>query len=110
VVTVHIEFQELWQNAVSYASASEGNLFKLTYLVGMIAQRIRSRWNLKVVLLSPSGWNGQMNKAAVRSRIVRALNEEYGNHVADAVGMGLSLQGWDNVNFWRKVKDGKVRR
>ncbi len=90
-----IEFPELWSgSAISQASASTGSLFKLTYLVGAYGEIARDHIGREPVLVSPNTWKGQLSKVAVKARIARALdNEEYREHIADAVGMGLAVQG-----------------
>lgn len=90
---VVIEGQELWGgSAKSHASASTGALFKLTILTGRLIQ-IASDAGAITEILQPSKWKGQLSKEAVDERIKRELNKSYPNHISDAVGMGLHLQG-----------------
>jgi hypothetical protein len=107
--TVYIEDPELWTSAKSQASASSGDLFKLSMLVGAMIPVVYSAGFCKPRLITVKEWKGQLPKEAVDKRIAKALGKEYKAHVSDAVGMGLYLQGWDNLEFWRKVKEGKVR-
>ncbi len=90
-----IEFPELWSSsAASQASAGRGDLFKLTYLVGAFGEICRQVTNGRPVLISPAKWKGQLTKKAVHARIKRALGgTKYPEHIADAVGMGLAVQG-----------------
>ncbi len=90
-----IEFPTAWPgSAKSYTSIQRGDLFKLTYLVGMIAGV--AQWKspcLEIAFVTPARWKGQLDKLKVRKRIYRALRDDYPNHVEDAVGMGLSAAG-----------------
>jgi len=93
---VIIEFQELWAgSASSMASASGGSLFKLTYLTGQFGKAVNDRCPNMAVLIGPSGWKGQLSKKAIDLRIRRAFGKKvkFPNHVSDAVGMGLAIQG-----------------
>ena len=93
-----IEFPELWaSSAVSYASTARGELFKVAYLVGGLAEvGSRNKTNLPV-LISPSEWKGQLKKDAMVYRIKRLFDEtpEFptNEHTLDAVGMGIAAQG-----------------
>lgn len=92
---VVIEFPELWSSSpVSQASAGRGDLFKLAYLVGAFGEIVRHQTGTGPVLISPAKWKGQLTKKAVHARIERALGDvKYPEHIADAVGMGLAVQG-----------------
>ena len=109
ISTCYIEMPVLWDSGRSHAAASQGDLFKLSYLVGEYANVLRRTWFLRPNLLSPGEWKGQLPKKVVSQRIHRALGRVYGNHIDDAVGMGLYLQGWTTKKFWTKVKEGKVK-
>ena len=88
---VVIEFPGLFgADATSYAAASKGDLFKLTYLVGNLGVLVH-RIGSKVETLPPSKWKGQMPKDVVDRRIMRAIGKKYPNHIGDAVGMGLYM-------------------
>lgn len=89
-----IEFQALWSgSATSMASGGSGDLFKLTYLTGLLAGVLSQRDLPHPVLPTPQTWKGQLSKKAVDRRITRAIGRAYPNHVSDAVGMGLAAQG-----------------
>jgi len=89
---VVFEFQELWSgSSTSMAAGSKGDLFKLTFLTGRLAQ-VAYDAGAEVVLVKPGEWKGQLSKKAVDRRIDRALGLAFGNHVSDAVGMGLAMQ------------------
>lgn len=93
---VVIEFQELWSSSeVSMASATEGNLFKLTYLTGQLGLAVKQKTGNRAVLVKPTQWKGQLKKKAVGLRIKRTLGKgvSFPNHAEDAVGIGLSIQG-----------------
>lgn len=86
------EFQELWSgSSTSMAAGSKGDLFKLTFLTGRLAQ-VAYDAGCEVVLVKPGEWKGQLSKKAVDRRIDRAFGLAFGNHVSDAVGMGLAMQ------------------
>lgn len=92
---VVLEFPELWINsAVSFSSATRGDLFKLTYLIGGLGEVARRASNNLPILVSPRDWKGQLPKDVVIRRIKRRFpNLKLDNHEADAVGMGLAAQG-----------------
>lgn len=91
--TVVIEFPEVWSaSSVSMAAATTGSLFKLTFLIGRLGGISESQ-GARVSVVSPRAWKGQMSKEVVGRRVLRALGREYPDHVLDAVGMGLWLQG-----------------
>ena len=90
-----IEYQQLWSgSAVSMASASSGDLFKLTLLTGVLASAA-NKAKAKVVLVTPGQWKGQLSKDTTRRRMVRAFGPSgvFQDHVEDAVGIGLAMQG-----------------
>ena len=94
--TVYLELPEVYgASAKSHASAVKGDLIKLTFLTGALALSIVEDEVCDIKLLKPSEWKGQLNKEAVQMRIKRALGnlENFPNHTADAVGMGLSVIG-----------------
>ena len=86
-----MEFPGLWNTGVSHASAASGDLFKLTFLCGVIAQAVHG---YKPILVSPQQWKGQLPKDVVMRRIGLCFPTlELKDHMADAVGMGLWAQG-----------------
>lgn len=91
---VVIEFPELWSaSAKSFASSSTGDLFKLTYLVGGFGEIVRQVTMRNPLLVTPQQWKGQLPKDVVKKRIKEMLQTDYPNHTADAVGIGLRIQG-----------------
>jgi len=98
VKEVVIEFPELFSgSAMSQASAGKGDLFKLTYLIGGLADRAREYTGRLPILMIPRDWKGQLPKDVVIKRIGKTYGDDYMNqindHEADAIGMGLSAQG-----------------
>lgn len=89
-----IEFPELWTSAKSMASANRGDLFKLAFLVGAIAEKI-NHTGYPVALISPADWKGQLPKDIVIKRILKEIPEmkKVRDHEADAIGMGLAEAG-----------------
>ena len=77
----------------SMASASSGDLVGLSYLVGIYAQIANAHHGIETRIVLPRQWKGTMNKDIVKNRIRRATGLEYGEHVADAVGISLSFNG-----------------
>ena len=87
-----VESPMLWPGSPkSQASAERGDLFKLAMVVGAIIGATPSY--MDVVLVPAHVWKGQMDKRAVHARIRRALGRKYREHEADAVGIGLAIQG-----------------
>lgn len=104
-----VELPGLWEgNAVSHAAAAKGDTFGLAYLAGRLAGEASRRSTLgglpHLWTVSPQEWKGQLPKAVVNLRIDRAwarvnstgskVAEDFGDHVSDAVGMGLAVGGW----------------
>lgn len=91
---VSIEWPAFWgSSAVSYASTAGGKMFKLVFLIGAIAEAFIAR-DIRVSLLPVNKWKGQLPKEVVKKRISRIIRRvEFRDHEADAVGMGLYLQG-----------------
>ena len=90
-----IEFPSFWTGSgKSYAAVTgeESSLGKLYYLIGAL-----STAGPKAIprLVSPEEWKGQLPKDVVIKRIKRYFpaGTVIKDHEADAIGMGLSLQG-----------------
>ena len=95
VTKVWVEYPGLHQTAAGHASASKGDIFKLMFLVGRFAQ-VCYTMRSEFVPLEVNEWKGTMSKEVVIRRISNRLgvsHDHFPNHVADAVGMGLHLQG-----------------
>ncbi len=87
------EWPELWAgSAKSQASTSDGDLFKLSALIGALELAVL-QCDMEPSLFVTPRWKGQMDKKAVDERIARAIGCSYPNHVSDAVGMGLAVMG-----------------
>ncbi len=87
-----IEMPELWQTGKSMASATSGDLHKLIYLIGQLSIFSHNMHGAPRLIL-PREWKGQLDKPTVIHRIKKLLGLNINSHAADAVGMGLSLQG-----------------
>ena len=97
---VYIELPKLMAGSASgAASASSGDLFKLTILVGRYVECCHRAALCKSVLLPVNDWKGTMSKEAVGNRVYARLGKDvvYPNHSLDAVGMGLYLKGFMNA-------------
>lgn len=94
---VHIEFPSLWTtSSKSRTSAEKGDLFKLAYLCGCLANAVEQIPSFKKLrLMSPSQWKGQLPKRVVESRVVKAFPylPKLRDHEVDAIGMGLAFVG-----------------
>jgi len=80
-----------------YASSQSGDLIKLCQLTGMLigALALNGIELNSLNLITPTEWKGQLPKEEVDRRIKRILKRKtkYPDHVSDAVGIGLFLQG-----------------
>lgn len=92
--TVIFEWPGLWaSSAKSQASASKGDLFKLAYLIGGMADGLHVD-GIKSILVSPQEWKGQLDSDVVALRIERQWGITTPNdHESDAIGMGMAAQG-----------------
>lgn len=85
------EMPEFWSgSAKSFASAAQGSLFKLSFLVGCIHAALD---HVPIKLIAPRTWKGQLKKDMVNRRIKAAIDLSYPDHISDAVGMGLFMKG-----------------
>jgi len=92
--TVVLEYPELFSgDAKSQASAARGDLFKLTFLIGGLAQVAREATGKLPILVLPKEWKGQLPKPVVINRIKKQLGIDCQDHEGDAVAMGLAAQG-----------------
>lgn len=93
---IYIEKPQLWtSNSVSMASGSEGDLFALAMLIGVMIGILQISGYTNIKLFTANDWKGQMSKSAVLFRILRRMPAMAGlrDHEADAIGMGLALNG-----------------
>lgn len=96
----YIEDTALWQeNLTSLTSGSSGDLLTLTNLIGGYCS-ICYFLGIRYEKISAESWKGQMNKDAVKKRVLRETGWVFPNdHMTDSVGMGLS-----KINRWRTTK------
>lgn len=95
VKRVVIEWPQLWTgSAKSMSSGTDGDLFKLSYLVGALDRCFSSSHRDDIaILVPPNQWKGQLSKKVVLNRIEKRIGVRYGDHEGDAVGIGLYLLG-----------------
>lgn len=99
VELVALECAELWGgSALSYASASKGDLFKLTTLIGDLRRIAIQTTGTKPLLVSPRLWKGTMPKEVMVRRVSRATKSvrrspRWKAHEIDSVAMGFAAQG-----------------
>lgn len=97
---VYIEGVEVYTGSLKSKTASvkrKGqkipSLFKLAFLIGGYC-RICTENYVDFEIINFSQWGGQMPPNAVQAQIRHLLNTEFeSQHIYDAVGMGLYLQG-----------------
>ena len=95
---VVLEQPMLWSgSATSHASASTkggeaGDLFKLSYLVGLLGSAAKASSGSLPILIMPHEWKGQLSKELVLERLAE-FGIEAKDHEADAIGMGIAAQG-----------------
>jgi len=89
-----IEGVELWgSSAISYASGTSGDLFKLAYTVGCLITLFREI-NCLVYIVSPRRWKGQLDYKKLRHILESFFQFEAKNdHEASAYGIGLWAKG-----------------
>jgi hypothetical protein len=83
-------------SAQSQAAKNSGAITKLIFLVATLRSRIDEHRSVRIVLVYPQIWKGQVSKKITRSRMVR----RYGNivksldhNIVDAIGIGTWLLG-----------------
>jgi len=93
--SVVIEWPQTWAGSqTSVAATLRGDLLKLAHLCGMLYCDIVEHSYAEVSYITPGAWKGQLPKDVVIRRIQDVYpGSSFPNHAADAVGMGLSLQG-----------------
>lgn len=95
--TVFIEYPEFMPDSVKgWTAAAKGDLLKLTFLVGALAQALQAAgW--RVVLVPVHIWKGQLSKKIVEARIKREIPEVIRlnpkSHSWDSIGIGLYAKG-----------------
>ena len=91
---VVFESVNLWGGSdKSQTSASQGYLFDLSSLLGMYTL-IAKNYKCDVHWVSVQEWKGTLSKEATRYWIEKLTNKKYSSeHINDAIGIGLYLQG-----------------
>lgn len=91
---VIIEDVELWSgSAVSYASATQGDTFRLAMQIGALINDYRNA-RCNIYLVSPRRWKGQLNYEQLRfilSHKFKIITKN--DHEASAYGIGLWAKG-----------------
>lgn len=75
-------------------AAQSGSLVKLTTLVGVV-RALCVRRGIETVPVGVNEWKGQMSKQAVQKRVENRLGKPVDevDHIVDAIGIGLFVQG-----------------
>jgi hypothetical protein len=93
---VYSEFPQFYQDPGGEMCAARGDLQKLTFSVGVLAECCFNR-NIDFVPILVSEWKGQLPKKIVNERILQILGpvacREFDTHIWDAVGIGLFAKG-----------------
>jgi len=93
-----IEGVELWAGSLrSMTSAKRGNTFKLAYLVGVYAC-LGFVQGCQVRIIPARVWKGQMPLPVLEVRVNNVVGATWkSDHITNAVGLGLSVNGLLNV-------------
>ncbi len=89
---MYIERPRFMQSTMGKVAASSDALVKLASIYGACCYIAKSI-GYEVKPLEIMKWKGNLSKEQVNHRIYKAINKDYNNHIADAVGMGLYLKG-----------------
>jgi len=87
-----IELPEFWGGIIGQSARDSGSIFKLSFLVGAIYDRLSQY--CPVITVTPSKWKGQLKKEMVRSRLrlkypkLSRVIKELDHNVMDAIGIG----------------------
>lgn len=90
--TVVIEFPEFQSGATREMGWKTGSLQRLTMFIGVLIGMMPLPW--RVILVSPSGWKGQLPKDVVIRRMTKVYGRELlerldvKTHAWDALGIG----------------------
>jgi len=92
--TVVIEFPEYQASADRAMGWKTGSLQRLTMFIGVLIGMMPHCW--RVILVSPSGWKGQLPKDVVQRR----MTDKYG--AATVIGLGIKTHAWDalGIGHW----------
>jgi Holliday junction resolvasome RuvABC endonuclease subunit len=86
---LYLEFPEYWAGEQGWAARESGSIQKLSFLCGRIYERFLEY--MKVQLITPSKWKGQLPKEVVQKRlktIFSSIEKEEDHNVLDAIGVG----------------------
>jgi hypothetical protein len=90
------EWPKLYESEAGQAAAAKGDLVKLAFTVGRIAE-LAYRRGFAFAAVPVNDWKGTMDKDEVEHRIERVVGAEwcapFHSHVWDAVGIGLWYRG-----------------
>lgn len=90
-----LEWPEFWpRSRKSLAAAKRGDLVKLAALCGALELAAIQSSCDDSLFITPREWKGGLSKPSVDLRIARAIYRRYPEHISDAVGMGLAVQGF----------------
>ncbi len=94
---VVIEAPEAWlDSSRGLASIRQGDILKLMYLVGGMAEILKSNSMSLPILVLAREWKGQLPKDVMRQRLAKTLGtstmQGINEHEADAIGMGIAAQ------------------
>jgi len=92
-VSVFIEEPQYFESYTGRTSAKSGSLAKLVFFYGRLWEMINTHFTKNIYAVPIQQWKGQMDKAKVNYRILKAIGKTYESHSADAVGIGLYLRG-----------------
>lgn len=96
VSKAYCEFPQYFMSPTGHAATADGNIFKLSSLIGVFMGCLLSRGGI-LIPIKVNKWKGQLPKGVVERRI-RKLSPEIDtlgveSHAWDAVGIGLYAQG-----------------
>jgi hypothetical protein len=92
---VACEWPKLFESEAGQAAARRGDLVKLAFVVGRIAE-LTAQMGFMFTIIPVNNWKGTMDKGQVERRIARIVGPEsttFKSHVWDAVGIGLYYRG-----------------
>jgi hypothetical protein len=93
VTHMYVEWPIHMDSAKGHAAAVEGNIIKLAYNVGWLGCIAYGKGAV-FVPVPVNQWKGQLPKRVVQRRLRAKLGKWYGDHAADAVGIGLNAKGY----------------
>jgi len=91
--SVFIEEPQYFDSYVGRTAAKSDSLAKLVFFYGRLWEMINANFTKNIYAVPIQQWKGQMDKAKVNYRILKAIGKTYESHAADSVGIGLYLRG-----------------